>query len=132
LANEETTNTNGGRVLISVPIRALIYILAGLAAGGLGTLGITSTKSFQETTRPDPWTATEAREAHRGLEKFIEKELAELESRINERLRRVESDDSRTEAKLEAHLTYSLEKTSDYDSRIASLEARCERAFKGR
>ena len=84
------------------PMNIAVAILAGL----IGTWAY-----FQmQPPRPDPFTGREAREMELRLTHIIE----------------------RYDARLEAHLQYSLRKTEGYDKQLAVLSVRCKQAFEDR
>ena len=84
-----------------ISTRDVVILLAAVMSGMGGTIG------YQKINppRPDPFTATQARQMEAGIRRDLQ----------------------RIEHAVDAHLDYSLRKTEFYDAKIASLEERCRK-----
>ena len=88
--SRDTTGNRGdvgaGGIFASLDVkeRLIIALLAVILGGGgaVGTLNIIPDKTLEQKARPDPWTGSDARSAHKEMVADYERQIANLEADI--------------------------------------------------
>ena len=88
--SRDTTGNRGdvgaGGIFASLDVkeRLIIALVAVILGGGgaVGTLNIIPNKLLENKARPDPWTGSDARNAHKEMVADYERQIANLEADI--------------------------------------------------
>ena len=89
--SRDTTGNRGdvgaGGIFASLDVKerliiALLAVVLGGGGGAVGTLNIIPDKMLEDRARPDPWTGTDARNAHKEMVADYERQIANLEADI--------------------------------------------------